>query len=253
MSPQERRFLLNHLNQLAASDIAALWAAADQPGVDFAQFVIDAYPELVLPYVAVAAELAATWFEQSAPASTYTAVAAPAVPAERLASSARWALGGDGPQGLSRLTSTAQRAVYDGARDTTLVNVAQTGSRWIRVARPGACEFCKMLATRTEDAMYDAKGVVFDKKLGVYRTVVIGRGGRPRGKRKLGDRYHDDCECTAVEVRDNQHWTDVVDDDYIEQAQGWEDEYLKARANSGSGDPKQILSAWRELTKTPLT
>lgn len=183
-----------------------------------------------------AADMAATWFEESVPGP---AIVADLAPAERLRSSAQWALGADGNDALKRLNGTTQRAVYDGARSTTLANVERTKSRWAREARPDACAFCRLLATRSREQLYLSHGIVFDKELGAHRTKVVGRRGRARGTQALGDRYHDDCRCIAVEVPNPESY--VLSD----QAQQWQDEYLKARANAGTGDVKEILAAWR--------
>lgn len=239
---------------------------------EFAAFVVGAYPRLADPYAELAGQLSATWFEESDPASSYVARVADPLPEEKLAASARWALGGDGADGLSsRLAGSLQRVVYDGARDTTMVNVAATGSRWMREARPNACAFCKMLATRTddlyrsEDAALHVVGRSHDLTLADRRHVASGlttrdaalarretyARGRRKGQRKVraqrgnravgSDGYHDHCYCVAVEVRG-----DVMPElpAYVDD---WERVYLKARRQAGSGDPKAILSAWRQV------
>lgn len=212
VSAQERRFLLNQLVQLAASDVAALWNAAERlAGTDFARFVIDSFPEVVEPWIVAAATMAAVWFEESVPGP---AVVAELAPAQRLQLSAQWALGADGDQALTRLTGTTQRAVYDGARDTTIANVGRANVRWARDARADACAFCRMLATRTDKHLY-------------------------RSRNTAAAKTHDDCHCLPIEVPDPNQY--VLPD----HAQQWQDEYLKARANAGTGDTKQILAAWR--------
>jgi hypothetical protein len=115
VSARERRFLLNHLTRQAASDVAALWRSAQQfAEQDFVGFIIDGYPQIVDGWNAVAADLAAVWFEQSVPGA---AVTADPIPVDRLESSARWAVyGGEPAGGLGRLQQTTQRSVYDGAR-----------------------------------------------------------------------------------------------------------------------------------------
>lgn len=175
--------------------------------------MLDAFPELAVAYSAVAADMAATWFEMSAPTSPYIAVAAPPVPVERLAKTAEWALGATGEDGLARLDGSLQRAVFDGARNTIVLNVDRTGSRWARHARADACAFCRLLATR---------------------------GAAYKSSETAAKAYHDACRCIAVEIRDGQSYEPP---DYV---QAWDDEYAKARANAGRGDAKSILSAWRQ-------
>ena len=186
-------------------------AAEQLADVDFARFVIDGFPEVVTPWASAAADLSAVWFEETIPKP---AIVAPAVPVERLTSSAQWALGADGDKALDRLTHTTQRAVYDGARETTLLNVERNNIRWARDARPDACSFCRMLATRTDQYLY-------------------------RSRDTAAAKTHDDCHCIPIEVADP--------DDYElpDHVQAWQDEYEKARANAGTGETKNILSAWR--------
>lgn len=159
----------------------------------------------------MAASLSGVWFEESL---AVPAVLADPIPIERLQSSASWALGADGRKALDRLSHTTQRAVYDGARDTTLVNVERNDMRWARDARPDACSFCRLLATRTDQYLYKSRDTAATK-------------------------VHDDCRCLPIEVIDPD---DYELPDHVQQ---WEEEYLKARANAGTGDPKQILAAWR--------
>ena len=108
-----------------------------------------------------------------------------------------------------------QRAVFDGSRSTILENVNRTGMRWARDARPNACAFCRMLSTRT-DSLY-------------------------RSRDTAATKVHDECHCLPIEVPNPDAYK------LPEHAQQWEDEYLKARANAGTGNPKQILSEWRSF------
>ncbi len=235
VTPQERQFLLDQVSQQANSDLRNLWGyAAGLATVEFASLLVDGFPKLADPYVELSSRLSATWFELSEPTSPYVAVTAPPIPVERLTKSAEWALGAPGDEGLARLEGSLQRAVYDGARDTIVLNVDTTGSYWVRHANANACAFCRMLATRHSDKRW------------WYRSAksaldVVGRGGQGRGKRAVGSTgYHDHCRCIAVEVREGQEYEPP------EYVQAWDDEYQKARANAGSGDPKKILAAWRQ-------
>jgi len=236
VSAAERRVLLDQINRLAQTDLNNLWRAAELlADNDFFDYILAGFPELASSYHQVAAQVAANWFEESDPLSTYVARVAAPLPAERLTSSARWALGGDGTQALSRMTGSLQRATFDGARDTVFDNVEASGSRWIRVARPNACGFCRLLATRTGESSYSSKAAAVN---------VVGR--RNRGSRRRGEKFHDDCYCQPVEIRGNQDVGDVLSPEDAALVDQWNDEYLKARANAGTGDPKQILAAWRQ-------
>lgn len=217
MSPQERRFLLNHLTRQAASDVSALWQlGADLAEGDFVQLIVDGYSAIVDGWHGAAADLAAAWFEQSVPGD---AVTAEPIPADRLDASARWAVYGGRPEdGLDRLKSTTQRSVYDGARDTTLLNARRTDTRWARDARADACAFCRMLATRTGRNLYSSRDTA--------ATAV-----------------HNDCHCVPVEVPNPKTYQ------LPEHVQRWQDEYQKARAEAGfTASNQQVLSAWRQLS-----
>lgn len=236
VSAAERRFLLDQLNGLAANDLDNLWQAADTLSTtDFFDYVVAGFPELGNIYHQIAAQIAANWFEDSDPQSTYVAKVATPIPTKRLAESAKWALGGDGLVGKARLSGALQRAAFDGARDTTFLNIDATASRWVRVARADACAFCRLLASRTGEDAYTTK-----------EAAQFVSTSRRRGSRKRGEKYHDHCYCVPVEIRATQSVGDVLDPETVNQVQRWNDEYLKARANAGTGDPKQILAAWRQ-------
>lgn len=214
VSAPERQYLLNQVGRLAQSDLDLLWKQAEQlADTDFFTFVVQAFPDVVDPYHQAAGELAANWFEESRPTSSYIAKVADPLPVDRLEASAKWALGGDGLVGKDRLSGTLQRAVFDGARDTTLLNVQATGSGWARYASANACAFCRLLATR---------------------------GAAYRSEDTAATKVHDHCSCIPVEDRNN----DYQPPDYIER---WQTEYVAARAAAGSGDPTEILAVWRQI------
>lgn len=214
VSAEDRRFLLTQTVRLAEAELASLWAqAAELASREFFDYIVGAYPIVIDPYVDMAATLAATWFEESDPSSVYRAVVAPPAPVEQLRANARWALTATGEQGRTDLAGSMNRAVFDGARETTLLNVERTDSRWAVHARATACPWCRMMATR---------GAVYKSAANALKAC------------------HDNGHCVAMEDRTG----DYEPPSYMEQ---WEDEYLKARANAGSGDPKQIQAAWRQL------
>jgi len=236
VSAAERRFLLDQVNRLAANDLDNLWAAAESLStIDFFDYVVAGFPELANNYHQISGQIAANWFEESAPTSTYVARVAEPILTDKLVASAKWALGGDGLVGKSRLEGTLQRAAFNGARDTTFLNIDQTRSRWIRVARANACAFCRLLASRTGEDAFTSK-----------QSAQFVSSSRRRTSRKRGQKYHDHCYCVPVEIRATQSVADVLDTDTANLVQRWNDEYLKARANAGTGDPKQILAAWRQ-------
>lgn len=286
VSAAERRFIMAQLGQRAKEDMIRLWDAAGRfEDIDFANFVADAFPDLASGAHQLAAEVSATLFEQDFP--EVTATPAPALPQEKLRSSAQWALGADGLDGLDRLQGTLQRAVFDGDRETTVLNATSNGMRWVRVARPNACAFCRMLASRStlsddlyrsEEAALGVVGRSVNLSIADRRMIASGqmtrdealarrdqmqltyqigqrkgspRGRRLRGIRKYGDKYHDDCYCTAKAIPAGADPIEVLYQDEPEAAflaERWNNEYIKARQSAESGDPKKILSKWRELS-----
>jgi len=173
VSAAERRFVLNNLTRLAEADIQKMWRAAElQTDVEFAAYVTQAFPEIVDPYQQLAAQTGATFFEEDFPEIVKPPLLVPPLPPEQLATSAQWALGADGVEAISRMAGTAQRAIYDGERNTTAINASRNGMRWVRVARPNACAFCRMLASRTAmDNTYRA-GAVFDEESGAADELL---------------------------------------------------------------------------------
>ena len=265
VSAAERRFVLDNLTRLAEADIRKMWRVAElQTDLEFAAYVTQAFPEIVDPYHQMAAQAGATFFEEDFPEITTPPVLAPPLPTEQLAKSASWALAADGVEAISRMAGTTQRAIYDGERDTTAANASENGMRWVRVARPDACAFCKLLASRTANGTtYSSSGV--RKKIdpttgkpfadGRMTTAVYGRR-RTGSKRKTNAEYHDHCHCTAKAIpsgRDPMNYLSATEPQFAELAQQWDDQYQKARADAGTGDAKSILKSWRKQDAADVT
>lgn len=230
----ERRAVLGELERRGRADLKKLWRAADLAD-DFRALMMDAFPELVLQYGSVAADMAAVWYDEAGAGLNYLARVADPPPLARFTESAAWALNtATGTDALELLGGTFQRGLWDMSRDTTIGNVAaESGAKWARHASANACEFCRMLATR---------GAVYSSELAAVRVVGRGkdvftqpgkrgkrkRGGqakgvKPRGTRSLGDKYHDNCHCVAIEVRPGGYYEAP---DYVDV---WHDEYVNAR------------------------
>jgi hypothetical protein len=230
VSAAERRFILDNLTRLAEADIQRMWRAAElQTDVEFAAYVTRAFPEIVDPYQQMAAQLGATFFEEDFPEIVKAPLLVPPLPPEQLATSAQWALGGDGVEAISRMAGTAQRAIYDGERNTTALNASRNGMRWVRVARPDACAFCRLLASRAaSESQYNSE-----------RNALF---------RSNGKKYHDDCHCTASAIPRGENAMDYLsttEPQFADLAAEWNNEYNKARGAAESGDPKKILAEWR--------
>lgn len=94
-----------------------------------------------------------------------------------------------------RLAGSANRLTLAGSRQTIVetANRSPAITRYRRVAQPGACDFCEMLAGR---------GAVYTSAASA--GSVTGRQGKPRGNRRITESYHDHCRC-YVEVE----WVDA--------------------------------------------
>lgn len=250
MTPEEFLSLLETYLPGLHADIQTLMDQASHMSADdFVRWAQQAYPDVVTPHVAVAAELAAHWYEESGNDAAYQAITAPMPDIAQLAANLRWSLSTDNPR--VNLLGSAERVFYNGARQTIVDNSNdEPGATWARHAEPGACAFCKMLATR--DDVYTSKEAAesvvgrgriktgFRSDGSIIATTV--RTGQTRGTRELGEEYHDHCKCIAVMVRPGQEYKTP------EYAQGWNDQYEKAVAQAGRrSDVKDIIKAWREL------
>ena len=267
-SPTERKQILAELVRMAGGDLSALWRRAESlDSAAFRSFLIEAFPAVVDPYAAAAADLAATWYDDAAPELRYIAQPGPLPVADQLQSSTSWALNTtQGADALGLLSGTLQRAIFDAARNTTVANVeSEPGARWARHASANACEFCRMLATRS--AVYASKEAATrvvgrgkemsaadrrdraagrKRRSGDAKGQFLAGGVKSRGNQKLGDKYHDHCHCTAIEVRPGKSYQPAP---YVEQ---WEQQYQDARKAAAKGEygavsAKNLLAAWRQL------
>lgn len=143
---------------------------------------------LATQYGAASATLAADFYdaERAAAAAAvpgrFTLVPADPAGLDQVTRSLDWATKGlwstdpDVAAARRRVDAVAQKLILDPGRATLLDATAQDPQArgWARVARPGACWFCRMLATRGA----------------VYKTETTAL------QRADGRRYHDDCHCT---------------------------------------------------------
>lgn len=215
MTPDEVREILAELAVRFDEDLNTLWSsAASLPSEEFRALIAEAYPELVLPYSAMASEVGAQWYESTPSDIAGYAVRQGDLPTtERLTSSALWALKiGIGDAALPLLGGSGERAIFDGLRDTIDLNVeSEPGALWARHASANACPFCRMLCTRG--------AVYLSEKTAAFKA-------------------HDSCHCIPAPTRPGDSY---VPPPYVAQ---WEKQYVQARRDAGSGDPKAILNAW---------
>ena len=271
--------ILGDLSTLLIRDVVELFRQYGSDP-EFASILLAAFPGVVGPYLQASAMTSAQMYDESAPELDFKATPAPEMSAARLAGSVRWALyapGGAKP--VDRLAGAAQRLVFDASRQTTLTSLAaeydvpiseveEPGTMWARHASANACSFCKVMATRgavfrsgesatrvvgrslnltVADQRALANGTATREELLARReTYAIGRRkGQTktrtlRGKRKYGDKFHDNCHCVAVAVRPGQAYEPPA---YVER---WEQDYQDAWdkvPNGTSYDNNGVLKA----------
>jgi len=131
----------------------------------------------------------------------------------------------------SRLAGGVTKTLTEIAADTMIGNAEIQRDDYYsaqRVPKPGCCAFCSMIASR--GAVYterSASGVVGrGKPIGSHR---LAKGIRPRGSRKLGEKFHDYCRCEVVILtKDNQAELAAIEEQHLAA-------YRDASKNSDEG------------------
>ncbi|AER47561.1 head maturation protease [Mycobacterium phage DS6A] len=210
---------VNDLTTLATRDLTRLFDRYGDRDV-FGELARRGVPELIRPYLDGAAVVSARWYDALAAGEGVAYRAEPMydIPAERIDKSVDWAMNAPGDATpLDRLAGSTSRMIADASRQTVIGNAAAEGIRWARVAAPGACTFCAMLATR---------GPVYHSEADALAS-------------------HDHCKCLAVPVRRPSLWQPPA---YVDR---WTDEYYAARAAVGeaNADTRTIQAKMREQRK----
>lgn len=267
----------NELKVGALADLRSLLASLDGLEPKVARGVLfEAFPEVFNAYATGSSEVAAQFYEElrtqagvkakftpqaakvAVPKPSWTALVGIGAPARMLeqggAMAAYMALAGG-------LTKRLTQAAADTMRNNASAESVQVGVQ--RVPKAGCCAFCSMLASR--GSKYDSeasarrvtgRGVPVEKNFnadGTKRSGGQAKGVRVRGTQKVGDQFHDFCECEAVPVfRDTLV---QMNDDATEHFKAYEDarneveRERKAAGYKGYGDQaesrKMILSKMR--------
>lgn len=255
---------LNNIVAIARAEAEEFWHGVDKSDPAYVRGeMIEFMQDLNLVYGDVAASVAADYFEDLRSTSlsaegTYQAVASGSVPVDQVAGSTGWALSTADP--LASLVGVADRLIKQVARDTVVDNVARDrAARYVRVPRgPETCAFCLMLASR--GAVYSSGEVAQfvsgrgkDMSAGDRRIRATGgsrdKGGqfvaggrRARGSRRMGDKYHDFCDCQPVAIWSARDYPDTYD------YKKYNDIYLKGVAEAGGAETKKVLAGIRLTT-----
>jgi len=208
-SPTEVANFQRLISSLAAAAIGQVVGLLDS--TDDSTFLLDAYPQVVDPFIGGASALAAEWYAGLAPASAFPVEAAAAPPVSALRSNVGWALTQADVRGA--LTGSAERHVFTATRETVLQNASRENIRFARYASANACPWCRVLATRKPD----------------YRTAENAVKG------------HDNCHCIAVPVRGGDTY---IPPDYVSK---WTDDYNAARDEVG-GNLNDIVNVLRKAS-----
>lgn len=143
---------------------------------------------------------------------------------------------------VTSMTGSVTRLVLDGGRDTLLSSAVDDRQiiSWMRVTSGDPCPFCAMLASR---------GPAYTSRESA--TAVTGRGGRPRGRRQIGESYHDNCVCTIEPYYEgssmpesSRRWRDL-----------WNESQREAEASGelNRGTSNDALNAFRRVLSKELT
>lgn len=202
----EFQALLNALaDELESRIYGLVTAVLGLDETELLTLITTAAPELINPFLSVASDLTAIWYEDQNPASDFVAEPVEAIQVEDLATSARWAMLQDDP--AQALAGTASNALFQTSRETVATNADREGVRWARFARPDACGFCKLLAVR---------GYVYKS-----RDSAEAVGHRDAAG-------HTKCQCTAYPERGGPAIDKVFLDKYKILLKQWEADYQAA-------------------------
>lgn len=211
------RRALNGLSQRARADLTAFWGGLDLTDARAVrEALLPLWPALVGDYGDMSATLAADLFEMQAELlgiDPRTVMVRP-VDAERAAARASWAL--TTVNQLGNLEVLLDELVKQPYRSTFARSAEESGAGWARVPSGGkTCSFCLMLSSRGA----------------TYRSAA--RAGR-------GRKFHGDCDCGVVLVRDERDYPQGYDPGALYQ------KYLDARDAAGSGATSKVLAELRK-------
>ena len=184
------------------------------------QAILEAYPDIVDPYLAASAELSASWYEELVPDSGFEVRAVDPVDRTVLEKNAAWALAQPNPE--KSIVGSVDRQIRNAGRDTIQVNARREGVAWRREASSTACGFCQMLTTRG--------GVYYSAKSAGY-TANVGLRSKEGG-------YHDFCSCIVIAERVGSPYEPPA------YAKDWEAKY-RAAAKEAKGDLDKIANIMR--------
>lgn len=237
----EYRALLGEASRMAQEDLVALWRRLEHLDPQSLYAALrDGVPEVVGAYRAMTADTALVFYEetQGLAFDAAEARAAGMVNRAQLDASLRWAIYSGGAGVLGKIAGVVQKHVIDGSRQYALSGFHRQGSLWVRSARPQACEFCRMLATRA----VTREGAGWGPYVSAAGAVTVGAGKSKQGQSQpTGTEFHDHCMCIPVLA------SEYEPPSYVGR---WAGEYYAAVDEVGNSfDYKAILSVMRKNAK----
>ncbi len=215
---------LRALSTRAKGDLLALWRTLPDPGdLPAVRVALErTWPELIAAYGDMSATVAADVFEAWASdlGIAPEVVMVEPVDMDRANARMRWAIGT--PEQVGTLSVVLDELVKQPGRSTLAKSAVASGAGWARVPRGAhTCAFCSMLASRGA----------------VYSTARTASGD--------GRKFHGECDCAVILVRDSRDYPDGYDPDALANA------YADATVRyHGAIDTKATLSAMRESAGT---
>lgn len=228
--------ILDELTLLATEDVlTVLRNATPQSNAEAMQLLQETVPDLVQMYRGAAVDNAMLFYEstQGIARDAASARVASDVAREQLGANMRWAVFSPESGSLEQaIIGIVSRHIVDGSRRYAEWNFEQQGAGWYRAARPGACAFCRMLATRaaTDWGPYTS----------AEAAVIVGKGKYSRSIHDLSaSQYHDHCKCIPVKAEDYK---------VPEYVNDWTEAYYSAVNEVGNAtDYRAILTHMRKI------
>lgn len=259
-----QRAMLEDLTELITADASSIMKALEGGDPHVTQDALrEVLPELTAPYAASAGETAAAVYleerDNAGVTGLYPASTAPVLPAaQRLQALAGWSTAvlfanpAATVEALDRLAGGLTRVIFDVQRDTVwdLGANDSVGVRYQRMALPGCCAFCAMLASRGASYTSEAAAAgVVGRGMPIPPDGQRRRGGQPmgikaRGPRRLGEDYHDHCRCTAVALHPGR------EQQMTSAAGKWSEIYAQAMENA-KGQFEYGSETWFTFGATP--
>lgn len=159
---------------------------------------------------------------------------------DQVAESLRFLLAARGAEKLREsVWGMIDRQIRAGHRDTITLSSLAAGNGFARKPEASACDFCLMLASR--GAVYRTRQAAFS--VGAPGVVM-------HGNQSAGDRFHDHCKCTVVEVSEG----DGLPPEAVKLRKKWiETFYPGGDQLLPATDFESTNPIWREALKTLKT